>query len=228
MKQQQWMHSVWFPCVAVFSVTSLVSNLCVVSIYLFFFVTLVMTFLNPKLKVRLWRETDLFQKFSQFGWLPHVSVVLRAWTPLCCCILIFSLYPQPQTTSSRWHQVKPLETPQRPAQRRAGQAHQPAALHRGGQVSAGQAVRAPPQRRVPEGQELLQRWVSKLWSQFPAGFHYIFTWMFLTALLGRDRTCTVFDICHLVCERMWCHCWERMEEEKCFLLSHRMHHSYIL
>lgn len=68
-------------------------------------------------------------------------------------------FPQPQTASPRWRQVEPLQTPQRPAQQRAGQAHQPAALHWGGQVSAGQAVGAAPQRRIPEGQELLQWWV---------------------------------------------------------------------
>lgn len=66
-------------------------------------------------------------------------------------------FPQPQTASRRWRQVEPLQTPPRPSQRRAGQAHQPAALQRGGQVSAGQAVGAAPQRGLPEGQELLQR-----------------------------------------------------------------------
>lgn len=76
--------------------------------------------------------------------------------------MFVSLYLQPQTSTSRWREVKPIETPPRPAQRWTGQAHQPAALHRGGQGSAGQAVRPTAERRVPEGQKLLQRWVQKL------------------------------------------------------------------
>lgn len=67
---------------------------------------------------------------------------------------------QAQASAARWHQVQPVQTPPRPPQRRAGQAHLPAALQRRGPGSAGQVVGAAPERGLPEGQELLQRWVS--------------------------------------------------------------------
>lgn len=69
-----------------------------------------------------------------------------------CC---WSLCPQAQAASARRHQVQPVQAPPGPPQRRAGQAHQPAAVPGGGAGAARQAVGASAQRRLPKGQELL-------------------------------------------------------------------------
>ena len=65
---------------------------------------------------------------------------------------------QQEAPWSGWgHQVQPLQAPQGSAERGAGSPDRPAALLRGHPYAPGQAVRAPTQCGLPEGQGLLQR-----------------------------------------------------------------------
>lgn len=62
----------------------------------------------------------------------------------------YFLFLQTQTTTTRWYQIQPLQTAQRPTERRIGQADQPSTLLRRHPCTAGQTVSASTQCWIPE------------------------------------------------------------------------------
>lgn len=73
------------------------------------------------------------------------------------CVPLLS--PQKKGFGRQWRrQIEPVKAPPRSSEWRAGPAHWPPALPGGRSLPPGQAVGAAPERGLPAGQRLLQRW----------------------------------------------------------------------